>query len=471
MTVSPCPADFVVYNQEIYQFLLTAQRYCLKNDCLQIASIALEIDQVDPLLVLEKFAQANQLYFYWENKVKQEAIAALESVEKLHISGSERFTKSEDFIKFCIKNIISFGCQDKLFSRPLFFCSFSFFCENSQLNYPFSPATIFLPRWQVAVKDNRCLLVANLKIDAQVDIEKLLKNLWQKIEAIQALKYSKIVLDNYQHKFQQKFVATPEEFKSSVFSALETINAHQLRKVVLANALDVKSHRQFSLVQSLEKLRQSHPNCYIFATSNGQGQNFIGASPERLISIYNQQLITDALAGSAPRGKTSEEDRINANRLLNNEKERHEHYLVIDFITQSLSQLGLLPQFLAPRLRQLSNIQHLWTPISALVPNTVHPLQIVTQLHPTPAVAGATREVACREIRRYENFERGLYAAPLGWIDTKGNCEFIVGIRSALIDGDRSRLYAGAGIVAGSNPEKELAEIQLKFQALLKGLV
>ena len=101
----------------------------------------------------------------------------------------------------------------------------------------------------------------------------------------------------------------------------------------------------------------------------------------------------------------------------------------------------------------------------------MHPLEIVAQLHPTPAVAGAARDVACAEIRRYESFERGLYAAPLGWVDYQGNSEFIVGIRSALINGDRARLYAGAGIVAGSDPDKELAEIQLKLQALLKALV
>ncbi|MBC1224506.1 isochorismate synthase MenF, partial [Nostoc sp. UCD120] len=187
--------------------------------------------------------------------------------------------------------------------------------------------------------------------------------------------------------------------------------------------------------------------------------------------INNQQLITDALAGSAPRGKTPAEDAANANRLLNSEKEKHEHSLVLDFITQRLRQLGLSPQILAPRLRQLSNIQHLWTPISAVVPENIHPFRIVGQLHPTPAVAGASQDVACAEIRRYESFERGLYAAPLGWIDSEGNCEFIVGIRSALIDGDRARLYAGAGIVAGSDPDKEFAEVQLKLQALLKALV
>jgi menaquinone-specific isochorismate synthase len=121
-------------------------------------------------------------------------------------------------------------------------------------------------------------------------------------------------------------------------------------------------------------------------------------------------------------------------------------------------------------LLKLSNIQHLWTPIHAKLKPSIHPLEIVAQLHPTPAVAGVPTEIALAQIRHYETFDRSLYAAPLGWIDCQNNSEFIVGIRSALIKGDRARLYAGAGIVAGSDPEKELAEIQLKFQALLKAL-
>jgi menaquinone-specific isochorismate synthase len=178
------------------------------------------------------------------------------------------------------------------------------------------------------------------------------------------------------------------------------------------------------------------------------------------------------LAGSAPRGKTTDEDAELANRLLTSEKERREHRVVIDFITQRLSQLGLHPEILSqPKLLQLLNIQHLWTPIQAQLPADVNPLEIVAQLHPTPAVAGAPTEIAQEEIRHYETFNRSLYAAPLGWIDSRGDSEFIVGIRSALIDDCRARLYAGAGIVAGSDPEKELAEIQLKLQALLKALV
>lgn len=124
-----------------------------------------------------------------------------------------------------------------------------------------------------------------------------------------------------------------------------------------------------------------------------------------------------------------------------------------------------------PHLLQLPNIQHLRTLITAEVPQHLHLLEILAALHPTPAVAGMSREVAQQQIHKQETFERHLYAAPLGWIDYQGNGEFTVGIRSALINGSQARLYAGAGIVAGSDPQRELAEIQLKLHTLLDALL
>lgn len=471
-TVSLCAADFFINNKELYNFLFTAQQYCLKNNCKRIANISLKIDPVDPLTIFANLASDNQINFYWQNQSKNEAIIAIDYVEKLEITGKLRFKKSEEFISNCRKNIICFSQNDSLKSSIVFFCSFGFFDRNINQNYPFAEANIFLPRWQVSYNNGKSTLVANIIVEAQIDIQGILQIIWEKIQMITNLKYD---IDRHyiaeRNNYIKKAVTNPDDFKCSVLSALNTIKSNYLNKIVLADALDVRSERNFDLFQSLKNLRYLHPNCYIFSTSNGKGQNFIGASPERLISIRKQQLITDALAGSAPRGQTPVEDAANADKLINSEKERHEHSLVIDFITQSLSQLGLSPELLAPRLRRLSNIQHLWTPIKANVPQNVHPIQIVAQLHPTPAVAGTAPDLACKEIRRYENFERGLYAAPLGWIDLLGNSEFIVGIRSALIDANSARLYAGAGIVAGSDPDKELAEIQLKLQALLKALV
>lgn len=470
MPVLPCRSHTFFYHNELYQFLSYCQQNCAA-DCSHIVSASLEIDSVDPLLVLQQIAQSNQLSFYFENKSKNQAIAAIDAVTQLQTSGINRFSQAKKFIKSCLDKTITLGTSNKFSTGPHFFCSFSFFDETTQINYPFPAATIFLPRWQVSRSGDRCILVANFLIDTETNLNELYQNWCQKIRLINLLKFKSSSGTNCNSLSPNHQIKNVKKFKNSITSCLELIKSNCFQKIVLAHPLDVSYEKPLNLFQSLDNLRNIHPGCYIFALSNGKGQNFIGASPERLISIYNQQLSTDALAGSAPRGKTLAEDTMLANCLLSSEKERHEHRVVIDFITQCLSQLGIVPQILPPRLRQLSNIQHLWTPIHAKLPANVHPLEIVAALHPTPAVAGVSRAAACTKIQAYETFERGLYAAPLGWLDDKGNSEFIVGIRSALIDRDRARLYAGAGIVAGSNPDREIAEIQLKLQALLKGLV
>ena len=469
MLLLPRPANYHLNCQKLYQFLVASQKNCYKN-CFQIVSISLEIDRIDPLAILEKLARPHQLNFYFENKSKGEAIAAIDAVAQLQLAGASRFHLTQKFIRSCLKEIDIFDSSSHTFAKPHFFCSFSFFSETAT-DYPFPVATVFLPRWQIARQGDRCVLVANLPIEADTNIDVFIQQLWRKIHEITSVEQPENEGNHFQREFSQVDVSSNERFKQAVIDCSELIYARQLSKVVLAHAIDVQANTNFNLFNCLNRLRQIHPDCYVFSTNNGKGQNFIGASPERLISIRDRQLFTDALAGSISRGKTAVEDAALANQLLQSEKERHEHRVVIDFITQSLQELGIAPQLLSPRLRRLANIQHLWTPIQAKVPTNVHPLEIVAALHPTPAVGGVSRQLACKKIRTYEKFERGLYAAPLGWVNHQGDSEFIVGIRSALIDGDRARLYAGAGIVAGSNPDREIAEVRLKLQALLKALI
>lgn len=205
---------------------------------------------------------------------------------------------------------------------------------------------------------------------------------------------------------------------------------------------------------------------------NGSGAVFLGASPERLIQVRQRHLHTEALAGSAPRGDTPATDIQLAQSLRTSPKELHEHRLVADFIGQQLQALGLTPQLAPePQVLQLTGIQHLQTPIQSPLPPSIHPFEVLASLHPTPAVAGVPRQAACEQIRQWEGFERSLYASPLGWIDGQGNCEFCVGIRSALIQGCEAQLFAGAGIVSGSIPAQEKAEVILKLHALLSALM
>ncbi len=466
--------DFIQHTRELKSNFDHQEQFQV-TDKTRIISFSQKIPLIDPLAFLQQFAQPNSLHFYWENPAKQEAIAACGVTKKITVKSIDRFTIAQDFIQTCLKQTIRKGDNNLTGSGPYIFCSFTFFPEGNKSYSPFPAATIFLPRFQVVKKNKSCIFIVNLPVNNNEKTQTVTEEIRQKIAVFDWSNQEKIKIDlNLGNKFQKSNNSpkdNPNYFKSVVTSALNSIAIDEFSKIVIAHTTDVHSPVPFRIIESLNNLRQRHPDCYIFSTSNGKGQNFIGASPERLISIQNQQLVTDALAGSAPRGKTTAEDVQLANLLLKSRKEKREHQAVSDFLLKRLRQLDLKPQQLPLQLLQLSNIQHLWTPIYAHLPKDIDPLDIVAHLHPTPAVAGVSTEIACERIRCYEKFDRSLYAAPLGWVDHQSNCEFIVGIRSALIDGDRARLYAGAGIVSGSNPDKEFAEIQLKLQSLLKALV
>ena len=477
MTVIPHRANLLQDRNQLHQFLLNCQQSLTEKDRTKIVSISQEIYPLDPLAVLQEIGEPCQRHFYFEKRDpisgKSFAIAALDSATHVTVAGTERFALAQNFIQSCLARTITIGTERLPFSGPHFFCSFAFFDENVANNSYFPPGTVFLPKWQITRLKDSCTIVANAIINTDINVKKLTETIWQRFDKFESHNYQKITTSSKNSiSLKQIPVNDSAQFKTSVKSALKLIESQYFSKIVLSQTINVISQTPFSLIDSLNNLRLTYPGCYVFSTSNGKGQNFIGASPERLISIDNNQLVTDALAGSAPRGKSEVEDANLGKGLLNSEKDLREHQVVIDFIVDRLSKLGINPDLSpVPRLLQLSNIQHLWTPIRARIPRDIHLLKILAQLHPTPAVAGVPRDIALQQIRGCESCDRSLYAAPIGWIDRTGNGEFAVGIRSALIDGDRAILYAGAGIVAGSEPEKELAEIQLKLQALLNALV
>ena len=479
MTVTPRRTHLFQNRRELHQFLRPYKQIAQEKKQSQIVSISVEVNAIDPLVFLQTFAKLNQLSFYIEKREigqaiypsNRIAIAAIGAVSQLTVSGQARFEAAKQFVQATLANTTICGNAHLPLAGPHFFCSFTF-SEDSHSDSSFPAATIFLPQWQIAQDGQRCLVVANVMLDATTTLEPMVETLCQTWEAIQLIHHNLLMPAIDQRELLRIFdVVATQHFKQSVRSALTSIEQEIFNKIVLAHAVDVVLPLPFDRVASLHKLRQLYPGCYVVSTSNGKGQQFISASPERLVSLRNGQLETDALAGSAPRGKTTCDDAKLANRLLTSVKELHEHRVVSQFIHQQLAQLGLHPQSAPLRLLQLSNIQHLQTPICAAVPTEIHLLDIVAALHPTPAVAGMPREIACNHIRHYETFERSLYAAPIGWVDHQGNGEFAVGIRSALIDGCHARLYAGAGIVEGSDPDRELAEVQLKLQALLQALV
>ncbi|MBW4551349.1 MAG: isochorismate synthase [Aphanocapsa sp. GSE-SYN-MK-11-07L] len=471
MPVIPSPANLLQDQTSLHEFLIDCQATAEAKQQVQIVSLSLRLATVDPLALLGVIGQAAApVHFYLEKPAQAEAIAAFAPILQRQFAGAERFDQAKQFLHHAQTNAIAAGDLDLPLAGPRFYCSFSFF-DQVPADSPFPAATVFLPRWQVGCGQGQTVGVFNLLVSADSDLEDLTIQVWQDLQTIKAAPGLASSWSNHDLP-QLNSSAAGAVFKAAVNAALESICSDRFSKLVLAHAVDVSLPQPVDLGQSLAQMRQHYPDCYIFCLGNGQGQQFIGASPERLISLQGQELITDALAGSAPRGDSLSTDTALAAELLSSDKDLREHQVIVDFIHQHLQQLQITPRRSPPpHLLQLANIQHLQTLITARVPAHLHLLDILAELHPTPAVAGAPRAIACEQIRRYENFDRHLYAAPLGWIDQQGNGEFIVGIRSALIDGCQTRLYAGAGIVAGSDPDKELAEINLKLQTLLSALV
>jgi menaquinone-specific isochorismate synthase len=259
------------------------------------------------------------------------------------------------------------------------------------------------------------------------------------------------------------------DWTTRVADAVERIRADGLRKVVLATALDVELEGPIRAPAVLERLRRTYPECYRFLLQPSAEAGFFGAPPERLVKLGGRSVSTEALAGSVERGETPEEDAALAQSLLESDKLQEEQGLVVDAIREDLAPLGDV-RVGEQTVRKLTNIQHLQTPITAELDEPAHVLSVVAALHPTPAVGGVPREMALELIRETERFERGWYAAPVGWFDGDGDGEFAVGIRSGAAGGDWATLFAGNGIVADSDPDEEWAEIAPKFRPILDEL-
>ena len=265
----------------------------------------------------------------------------------------------------------------------------------------------------------------------------------------------------------------PASWCSAVGAAVQRITAGELEKVVLARDLLVAADRPLDPRHLLRRLAVRFPDCWTFAVDG-----LLGATPELLLRRTGRTLSARVLAGTAPRGAGADDDRL-ARQLMGSAKDRAEHELAVDSLVEALapfcSTLTAPPE---PELLTLANVRHLATDVvgtqRARGPRSrAGLLELVGAVHPTAAVCGTPRPLAAAVIGELEGMDRGRYAGPVGWLDGRGDGEFGLALRCAELTGDRgARLFAGCGIVSGSDPSAELAETQAKFaafQAALEG--
>ena len=356
-------------------------------------------------------------------------------------------------------------------ARPRLFGGFAFHeggCDGDPWG-PFPEARFVLPRVQVTFADNGVWLTVNATgEDASVaDVE---DRLAREVDRLSGLDPSP-GRPPRPGISESRRTTSRAAWRDSVEAAVARIRAGDLRKVVLAQALEADLAAPFPQAATLERLAEKYADCHRYWFEPGDGDEaFFGATPERLVALRGRTVETDALAGTTGRGETPSEDEWLAEELLADAKNVHEHDLVADTVREQLEPFAASISAGDRRVRRLATVQHLHTPITAELNADRHVLELVEALHPTPAVGGLPPDRALETIHETEPFDRGWYAAPVGWIDAAGNGAFAVAIRSAVATRRRATLFAGVGLVADSDPDREWDEVQLKYRPILDEL-
>jgi menaquinone-specific isochorismate synthase len=262
-----------------------------------------------------------------------------------------------------------------------------------------------------------------------------------------------------------------EPWLAAVERTLATIREGGLSKAVLARTLDVELGRSLHTLDVLLALWQQHTDTHAFLFEPRPGSWLLGAAPEALATLRDGRVTATAVAGSVRRGAHPDEDRALARSLLESPKDREEHRVVVE---DMVARMGPLTREVRaerePHVLTLARIQHLETQVEAVARAEYPILRLVEALHPTPAVCGVPRDAALAFLHDAEPFHRGWYAGPVGWFDTEGEGHFVPALRTGVGSGDRWRLFAGAGIVEGSDPAAEWEETAIKFVPVLRAL-
>jgi menaquinone-specific isochorismate synthase len=325
-----------------------------------------------------------------------------------------------------------------------------------------------VPRFEVLRRDGRTYLTCNATVPPKTDASQAFNHFLDLLASIQFPKTPQpIELPRVKSRTD-----APDRrgWDDRVNRALEAIRAGKLGKVVLSRESVFKGDAPFDALSVLSALLEYAMRSFEFCFHPAEDRAFIGASPERLYKRNNCHLQSEALAGTRPRGQTDAKDRALADELLSNEKETREHRFVVERLKENFDSLCRHVEVQGhPSIMRQWSCQHLYTRIEGILNADVGDADLISALHPTPALGGAPREAALEWIAREEPFDRGIYGAPVGWVGFDA-AEFCVAIRSGLIQGNELALYTGAGIVDGSVPEAEWNEIDTKMEGFLRVL-
>lgn len=445
----------------------------------------LSVNMPAPGLTPGRFlAQAEgQERIYWRDGSSGVAFAGMGAALELFGYGGNRYHTVERQARELFAQAAIAGADP--LARPRLFGGFSFgddFIPDVTWS-AFHPAHFILPHYQLACQGDVCWLTINALIpdgedetEARIGLGEALADRLALLSAAETCQVggreSRGVPDRVDRPPDRSseidYPLPYADWERMIETARQAFATTPLQKVVLSRICQIRSRTAIDADEALARLEERYAGCYIFLFEPRPGHAFLGASPELLVGVQGAQMETMGLAGSAPRGATPEEDAAYGAALLASSKDRHEHSLVVDALRRRLAPITRRLEIAdEPGLLTLSNIHHLHTPVKGELREAHGVLPLVGLLHPTPALGGSPRELALAFIREHEPTLRGWYAAPVGWMDPAMDGAFAVAIRSAVVQEKRAWLYAGGGIVDGSEAAKEWEETEWKFKPML----
>jgi menaquinone-specific isochorismate synthase len=437
-----------------------------------IISFAQKVDLKSKLsCLIEKQNEFNKV-FYYSSSDTAESFFAIGSVLSICENGADRFLKTEDRVKTIFNKIIDNHSGLPEISIPLFLGAAKFDYGNSDpLWSDYSDSEWFIPKYLIISKGNENFLVINSifnKGDSisefeSKEIDEIKKNIFDETVKIDQDLNSVGLVEDEKEKDKKK---EDPEWLFNVEKAIELIKVGELRKIVLSRIKTIRLIDEIGLSTIYKKLSRSKNECNKYLYKSGDSI-FIGCSPEKLFSITNNILKTEAVAGSIKRGLSTEDDDQLSLSLLSSSKEKEEHQYVVDFLLSRIKKYGDAIEYPDKlQIKKTQQLQHLWLPIQCELKKEFSLFAIINDLFPTPAVCGIPKEDAYKIISGLEKYKRGLFTGIIGWFN-KNKTDIAVGIRSALINKKRCYLFAGCGIVAGSDPKAEYNETELKMETIL----
>ncbi|MEY2751973.1 MAG: hypothetical protein RLZZ550_1944 [Verrucomicrobiota bacterium] len=415
------------------------------------------VAELDALAVLETLDEpAPRGYF--ENPSRQRAHAAGSPVATWTGRGPGRFLAADAWLRRLHASLTCLG------GSPRVIATFPFYPGDATQGLE---ARLFLPAWQVVTEQGRTTVT--LAEPAGPGCAERL--------ALRAEQFRRFAYRSTPPPPRAPVPTVLSEvggdwFPSAVRRATELIKEGAFEKVVLSRAFDWRRADAFNPYATLHRLRRANPPCHTFLVDEPEGA-LIGATPETLLSLFDGAVRTESVAGTTRRGDSASEDASLAEALLSSDKDLREHSAVTASILRRLRMVGVLAaNSRHPELLRLGNVMHLRTPIEGTMPADRRFLEVAGELHPTPAVGGKPRDLALPFIPGFEPHARGLYTGAVGWVGADGHTgKLFVALRCARIEGATARAFAGAGIVAGSDPQAESTETEMKLRTILEALV